>query len=245
VQLTKLVHPPTATGWAFQFTISPVSGVTPCATQTVTSASPTVSWDNFTPGTVYTITETGVAPGYQAGAINCGAGGGTFTAVAGQAVTCTATDQQLAQLTVTKDAAPDGPEVFDFSATNVTPGTFTLTDPSSRSRTFPNLVPGHTITETLSAAQITAGWKAVSVACIDALDGTPVHGTVDANGDTVTVTSRPLAKSPAPSATPRLFHHHPKVADPVGTPQDFPFTVTAPAGAVLPPRRRGQVGRHP
>ena len=239
VTLTKTVDPASATGWSFDFTISPATGVTPGATQTVTSAAPSITWDNLTNGVQYTITETGVAAGYQAGTISCNEGGNTFTPEAGQTIICEATNQQLARLTVVKDAAPADDEPFDFEVYEdgnlLSAGV--LADPSFRQAVFPDLSPGSTftITEILTDAQITAGWKAVSVVCIDALDGAVVQGTVSATGGTVDVTSQPgsdisCAFSNAQGGSITIQ----KTANPVGTPQDFPFTVTGPAGAPFP-----------
>ena len=238
VQLTKVVDPPTATGWEFGFTISPSAGLAPGATQTVTSAAPTVSWSNLVDGVEYTITETDVAPGYQMGSITCDGGDNTFTAVAGEVIACTATNTQSAQLTVVKSAAPAADDLFEFSTTNVDPSTFTLSDPSASSTTYTDLVPGqtHTIAETLTEDQMAAGWKAVSVACIDALDSSVVQGTVTETGGSVEVTSQPgsnitctFSNAQGSSITIQ------KGADPVGTANVFPFTVTGPEGAPLPP----------
>jgi hypothetical protein len=239
VSLTKVVDPGSATGWSFEFTISPATGVTPSAAQTVTSAAPTVTWDDLTPGTAYTITETGVAAGFQAGTISCDGGGNTFTPVADQVITCTATNQQLAQVTVVKSAGPANDEPFNFGfRTGTGPFTvFQLQDPTGPTRVFADLVPGqtHTIEEVLTIPQVSATWSVASVGCLDALDGTITAGTISGPVGEVSVTTKPGSRitcvfSNAQGTSITIQ----KVAAPAVTPRTFPFTVTGPAGAGLP-----------
>jgi hypothetical protein len=197
VQLTKSVLPAGATDWTFSFTISPARGLTPSqATQSVTAADPTIRWDNLTPGEPYTITETPRA-GWQAGPIVCGSGqgaGSTFSAEPGQLISCTASNTQLASVTVVKDAAPADDTPFAFTGTGLgaegATASFDLRDPGAPSTTFADLVPGqtHTITEVLTEAQVAAGWLLGDVTCVDALDDSEV-GVL--NGSAVAVTTRP------------------------------------------------------
>ena len=127
VELTKLVDPANATGWEFEFTIAPSEGLSPDTAQTVTPADPTITWGNLVDGVEYTITETdNPADGFIHGAVVCGEGEGadnTFTAVAGETITCTATNTQLGSVDVTKTVqGTTTPWAFDFTISPVPAG---------------------------------------------------------------------------------------------------------------------------
>jgi uncharacterized repeat protein (TIGR01451 family) len=235
VSLTKTVDPVSATGWSFDFTIDPVpTGET--ATKTVTSAKPTITWDNLTAGVQYTITETGVAAGYQAGTITCTPGtGSSFTPDPGQVITCAATNEQLAKLTVVKSASPADDTLFSFELfENGNPIRSGLLGAQTPPATFNNLVPGGTylVRETLTQDQLAAGWKLVGADCVDALDGTAFYGTVTATGGEVTVTTKAgsditcnFVNVQGASITIA------KVADPLDPTQIFNFDVVNPDGS--------------
>ena len=116
----------------------------------------------------YTITETPTA-GFALSAINCA---GTTTAVtdlanhqvaitfhAGDTVVCTFVNDQQGSITIAKDAVPDSPATFDFTAAPLTPAAFTLDDDGDNTNAFSNtqLLSGvvdqqtYTITETPTA----------------------------------------------------------------------------------------------
>jgi uncharacterized repeat protein (TIGR01451 family) len=140
VSIEKAVDPPDASGWSFDFTIDPVpTGET--ATKTATAAAPIVGWGNLRPGVDYTLAE-GTFDGFLNGDFVCsnGTAGPVITPAAGEAVTCTADNIELASVSVTKSVDGTAADwAFDFTI-----------DP----------VPtGETATKTATAANATVGWN--------------------------------------------------------------------------------------
>ncbi len=162
VALTKLVDG-SPTGWAFDFTIDPVP-TAETATKTATAASPSIGWSDLEPGVAYTITETDVV-GFITGRLSCtggddGVGASTFTADPGDLVECTASNVELADVSVTKGVVGTATDwSFDFTISPVPLGeTATKTATAgSPNVSWNGLTPGleHTITETPVAGFVT------------------------------------------------------------------------------------------
>jgi hypothetical protein len=184
VTVRKVVDPETATGWSFPFTISPVpEGET--ATKDATAELPSVSWANLVPGTEYTISE-GTVAGYQPLAIDCDeTGTGTFMPGAGDSVSCTATNEQLANVTVRKVVEPGTATGWSFDLTiSPVPTGETATKPvtsAAPSASWVGLVPGEEYTITEASA---AGYQLVDIVCGEG-DGT----FTPASGESVSCTA--------------------------------------------------------
>ena len=154
----------------FNFTASAPSTPTSFTLDDDGSPTPLPNSQTFTDvpaGGPYTITETPAA-GFTLTAISC-IGGQTVTDLAngqvaitfsaGDAVVCTFVNTQQGSITIVKDAVPDGPTPFSFTASApLTPTSFTLDDdggptPFPNSQTFANVPAGgpFTITETPAA----------------------------------------------------------------------------------------------
>ncbi|MEE2524471.1 DUF11 domain-containing protein [Pseudarthrobacter sp. J47] len=155
--------------WSIPFTISPVPAGQD-ATQSATTADPTVGWTGLLTGEEYTLTEQ-VPDGWTGGAITCVVThaddtteevAGTFTIAAGDSVACAVTNQVLpGELTIIKNAV-GGNGTFDFTITGEENGveterTITTVD-GTGSTTVP-LVPGvhYTVTEVDPGADWTMG----------------------------------------------------------------------------------------
>ncbi|HSN01709.1 MAG TPA: hypothetical protein VLS52_11930, partial [Rudaea sp.] len=134
------------------------------------------------PGT-YTITESALAH-YSLTGLTCAdptgnstTNVGTLTATvnvaAGETVTCTFTNTQLATLTIIKQAvpqiaAPNTPS-FPFTATGLVPASFSLADDGTNpnSTTFSDVAPGGAYTVTEGAVP---NWVLTAITCSDATD---------------------------------------------------------------------------
>ena len=196
-----MVDPPTATGWEFEFTIAPSEGLSPDTPQTVTPADPTITWGNLVDGVEYTITETDdPSDGFIHGAIVCGDGEGaynTFTAVAGETVTCTATNTELNALDVATTATASFNRLVAWSLDkSVTPASHAGTAGANAGSSTWTVVA--TKTETLGGFAVTGNVTIANSNAIPVLfaitqsldDGTPVNLTcpsltVPANGNIV------------------------------------------------------------
>ncbi len=128
---------------------------------------------SVTPGT-YTSTET-VPVGWDLTSIACDDGDSsgdtmtataTFEVAAGETVTCVFTNTKRGTITIVKAATPEDDTAFEFSET-ITPGTFTLMDPSDNTGVFTDVSPGsYEVTET-----VPTGWTLESIVCTGDTDG--------------------------------------------------------------------------
>ncbi|MFF2389822.1 DUF5979 domain-containing protein [Agromyces sp. NPDC058104] len=86
--------------WSFPLTISPADGVLPQAEQTVTgvgNVTDSVTWTNLEIGTVYTVTEGELPPGWSGGTVTCTdsdpqTSGNQFVATPGATLSCDVTN---------------------------------------------------------------------------------------------------------------------------------------------------------
>ena len=141
------------------------------------------------PGT-YSASETSVPAGWSLASATCD-DGSPVTAIdvgAGEDVTCTFTNEDdRGRIVVVKDAQPDDPQNFSFTAGGgLSPTSFTLDDDAdgalSSTQTFEDVIPGsgYSVAETLPV-----GWLQISATCSD---GSPVSNVDVAAGETVTCT---------------------------------------------------------
>src|SRR6185503_680942 len=96
-------------------------------------------------------------------------------------------NRKRGQIVVVKDATPDDPQDFDFTAGGgLSPASFQLDDDAnatlSNTRTFGNVVPGsgYSLSET-----VPSGWDQTSATCDD---GSPVSNVNVSADETVTCT---------------------------------------------------------
>ncbi|WP_350347367.1 DUF5979 domain-containing protein [Agromyces sp. G08B096] len=188
VTLRKIVEGvPQGYPFDFSITIDPVPAGQQ-ATQHVTQADASVSWNDLVVGQTYTLTE-GDAPGWNEGAIVCeglqdadaGAPGFQFTVTPGLSLSCTVTNEAVpGEVTVTKhvEGTPDG---FDWSfelvispADGVLPGAsqeVSGTGDGTDTVTWTNLAIGteYTITEVAPPD----GWNEPSLLDCDVADSNP------------------------------------------------------------------------
>lgn len=153
----------------------------------------------------YTITESALAH-YSLTGLTCvdptndsTTNAGTLTAnvnvAAGETVTCTYTNTQLATLTIIKQAvpqiaAPNTPS-FPFTATGLSPTSFSLADDGTNpnSTTYIDIAPGGAYTVTEGAV---SNWLLTSITCTDAADPNPANrSTVDLANRRVTANLQP------------------------------------------------------
>ena len=111
----------------------------------------------------------------------------TSTCRTGETVTCTFTNHKRGQVVVVKDATPDDPQDFSFTAGGgLSPASFQLDDDAdatlSNTRTFTDVPAGngYSLSET-----VPGGWDQTSATCDD---GSPVSNIDVAPGETVTCT---------------------------------------------------------
>jgi hypothetical protein len=155
---------------AFDFSVAPAT-VTPSSFKLADNGSSTPFpnrqvLDGVVTGTTYTVTEAST-PGFDLDAIDCTGGqtatdvpGGSvaITFTAGDNIVCTFVNTQQGSITIIKDAVPNGPATFGFTASPsppLVPASFTLADsgsptPFPNSQTFSNVPAGgsYTFTET-------------------------------------------------------------------------------------------------
>lgn len=124
----------------------------------------------------YTVTET-VPGGWVLGGVTCfDPSGGTTTAgptanislAAGEVVACSFSDTKLATLVINEQTEPHSGTLFNYTATGVSPTSFTLFDDGNAAnylRTFSNITPGTSITVTEGAS---ATHFLTSIVCDDA-----------------------------------------------------------------------------
>ena len=150
--------------------------------------SNTRSFIDVVPGSGFSLAQT-VPSGWDQTGATCDDGSpvSNINVAAGEIVNCTFTNRKRAQLTVVKDAVPDDPQDFAFTAGGgLSPTSFSLDDDSdgtlSNTRTFADLVPGSgfSLAETVPAA-----WFQQSATCSD---GSPVSNVALSAGEQVTCT---------------------------------------------------------
>ena len=102
----------------------------------------------MTPGSGYSLAET-VPSGWDQTGATCDDGSpiANISISAGETVTCTFTNRKRGQIVVVKDAQPNDPQDFAFTAGGgLSPASFQLDDDAdatlSNTRTFANVVPG-------------------------------------------------------------------------------------------------------
>jgi prealbumin domain-containing protein len=150
--------------------------------------SNTRTFSNVVPASGYTIDET-VPSGWDQTTATCSNGSpiSNITVAAGQTVTCTVTNRKRGKIVVVKDAQPNDPQDFSFSAAGgLSPSSFDLDDDSdptlSNTRTFDQVVPGsgYSVDELLPGS-----WDQDSATCSD---GSPPENIGVSAGETVTCT---------------------------------------------------------
>ena len=143
---------------------------------------------NVAAGT-YSASQSQVPAGWDLASATCsdGSPASAIDIGVGEDVTCTFTNRKRGQIVVVKDAQPDDPQDFAFTASGgLSPTSFALDDDSdgalSNTRTFADVAPGsgYSIAETTPP-----GWASSSASCSD---GSPA-GDIDlAPGEVVTCT---------------------------------------------------------
>jgi hypothetical protein len=189
------------------FGFSTGGGLSPSSFSLDDDSDPTLSdtqtFNDITPGSGYSVSETLPAGWVQLSA-SCSDGSppSNIDASAGETVTCTFTNRKQGKIVVIKNAVPNDPQDFDFTAGGgLSPSSFQLDDDSDptlpNTRTFSDLTPqsGYSLAEDLPA-----GWVQIDATCSD---GSPVSNVDVAAGETVTCTFlntrsyvRPKAASP-------------------------------------------------
>jgi uncharacterized repeat protein (TIGR01451 family) len=149
----------------------------------------TITVPNLAPGT-YTSTEADPTPGFDLTSIICNDANSTgdlasrtatFHLDPGETVKCTFTNAQRGTITIIKNAVPDDPQDFVFSATGSGLSGFSLDDDAnatlSNTKTFTNVVAGsYSVTEAA-----VAGWDLSNLACVGVggSTGTPSGATAN------------------------------------------------------------------
>ena len=150
--------------------------------------SNTRTFTDVAPGGGYSISET-VPSGWDQFAATCddGSSPANITVSVGETVTCTFTNRERGRIVVVKDALPDDPQDFAFTAGGgLSPTSFDLDDDAdgtlSNTRTFADVPPGsgYSLSET-----VPSGWDQTAATCDD---GSPVSNVAVAPGETVTCT---------------------------------------------------------
>jgi hypothetical protein len=144
----------------------------------------------------------------------------------GETVTCTFTNTEHGIIVITKEAIPDDPQNFDFTATGSTDTPipdFTLDDDADgtlpKTMTFSDLKPGdYTVTEAL-----VAGWDLTGMSCASTVN---LNSNVNVNLNTATATINLGAGDTVVCTFTNTKRGHiivDKVTDPAGDPQSFSF----------------------
>ena len=157
----------------FDFTAG--GGLSPSSFQLDDDGNATLSntrtFSNVAPGTGYSLSEA-VPEGWEQVSATCSDGSPVSNIDAGPAetITCTFTNRRLGIIQVVKNAQPDDPQDFSFTAGGgLSPSSFLLDDDGDNSnglfnsRSFLGLQPGnYSIAET-----VPAGWNQLSATCND------------------------------------------------------------------------------
>ncbi|MGH2978826.1 MAG: prealbumin-like fold domain-containing protein, partial [Solirubrobacterales bacterium] len=151
--------------------------------------SNTQTFDDLPVGGGYSLAAGGVPPAWLTSSATCSDGSpiSNIDVGAGEVVTCTFTIQKRGQIVAVKDATPDDPQDFSFTAGGgLSPASFSLDDDAdgtlSNTRTFPSLAPGggYSLSET-----VPAGWDQTGATCDD---GSPASNIDVAPAEIVTCT---------------------------------------------------------
>ena len=153
--------------------------------------SSTRQFDDVAPGSGYSVSEQAPPAGWDLSSATCsdGSNPSNINVAPAETVTCTFTNRKRGQITVVKNATPDDPQDFSFTAGGgLSPSSFELDDDGnnanelSSSRTFGLVVPGagYSIGET-----VPAGWDLTSTSCSD---GSSVSNISVSPGESVTCT---------------------------------------------------------
>jgi Tol biopolymer transport system component/agmatine/peptidylarginine deiminase len=174
------------------FSFATGGGLSPSSFQLDDDSDPTLSntqtFNDVVPGNGYSVSET-VPSGWDQTGASCDDGSpiANVDVSAGETVTCTFTNRKRGRIVIVKDAQPNDPQDFSFSAGGgLSPGSFQLDDDSdptlSNTQTFDDVVPGagYSVAET-----VPAGWDQSSAACSD---GSPLANIDVGPGETVTCT---------------------------------------------------------
>ncbi len=183
--VVQKVTTPTNSSQVFTFTTSITT--TPSFTLSTASSSPAARTLVITPGNNYTVSEE-LLPDWSLDAVSCSKGTTTATGVtglnlvAGEVVTCTFYNDQLAEVRVDKVTLPaNDPTSFNFTLSGgptLVTNTFSLTDTESPASSYVR-AGTYAVTETISS-----GWTLSGATC--------TSGTIDnftlARGDVLTCT---------------------------------------------------------
>src|SRR5215210_3169145 len=174
------------------FTFAAGGGLSPSSFQLDDDANPTLSntrtFTDVVPASGYSLSET-VPGGWDQTGASCDDGSpvSNIGVSPGETVTCSFANRKRATIVVVKDATPDDPQDFDFTAGGgLSPSTFQLDDDAnatlSNSRTFAGVLPGagYSISET-----VPSGWDQTGASCSD---GSPVSNVSLSAGEVVTCT---------------------------------------------------------
>jgi agmatine/peptidylarginine deiminase len=174
------------------FVFTAGGGLVPSTFQLDDDADPTHSntrmFQNVAPGSGYSLSET-VPTGWDQASATCDDGSpvSNIDVAAGETVTCTFTNNKRGRIVIVKNAAPDDPQDFSFTAGGgLSPASFDLDDDSdgtlSNTQTFDDLAPGsgYSVSET-----VPSGWDQASASCND---GSPISNIDVSEGETVTCT---------------------------------------------------------
>ncbi len=173
------------------FSFNAGGGLSPSSFQLDDDSNGTLSntrtFSDVVPGSGYSVSET-VPSGWDQQSVSCSDGSpvSNIDVGAGETVTCTFTNAQRGQIAVVKDALPNDPQDFDFTAGGgLSPTSFQLDDDSdgtlSNTRMFEVVNgSGYSLSET-----VPSGWDQQSATCSD---GSPVSNIDVSSGETVTCT---------------------------------------------------------
>jgi hypothetical protein len=145
------------------------------------------TFSDILPGATYTVTEDDPAPDFVLTDITCiesevvgdnvstsdeGTRTATINLDPGELVTCTFTNTEQANLTITKAVTVDGPDVadFDFTSSTLPDATFSMNGVTAAvpvSTTYSNLVPGTYDVAEDEIAALANGWALVGARCND------------------------------------------------------------------------------
>jgi agmatine/peptidylarginine deiminase len=177
-------------GQDFSFTAG--GGLSPTSFQLDDDLDPALTsshaFEEVPVGSGYSVAET-VPSGWDLGSATCDDGSpvSNIAVSAGETVTCTFTNDKRGQIVVTKDAVPDDPQDFSFTAGGgLSPTSFQLDDDSngtlSRTHTFASVPAGsgYSVSES-----VPSGWDQTGASCDD---GSPVANIAVAPGEVVTCT---------------------------------------------------------
>ncbi|MGH3370886.1 MAG: prealbumin-like fold domain-containing protein, partial [Nocardioidaceae bacterium] len=174
----------------FSFTAG--GGLSPASFQLDDDLDPglasTRTFDDVAPGSGYSVSES-VPSGWEQTGATCddGSDPSSIDVSAGEVVTCTFSNRKRGTIVVIKDATPNDPQDFSFTAGGgLSPASFQLDDDAdgtlSNTRVFNDVAPGSGYS---AAETVPTGWSQVSATCSD---GSPTSNVGVSAGETVTCT---------------------------------------------------------